>query len=224
MKLLERYEIRKQEDTAKVIDLYKGNLVKMDEPVDILVISALPNNYEAIEGTLIKALTDQGINIEKLAKYKAFDLREKYSCWLSQEIFLENNKFLIYPNELNGSVELSENLTPSQLEDYELQFKRILCFEPLPGINPAHVLEDIFLGLKIFLGPWDNECINTVAMPPVACGNQKLKIKEIFPNLLENAVKYMRRDLMLNYLKIIEINEDKAEKLQFMFQEFKREA
>jgi hypothetical protein len=223
MPLLEEYEIQDQHNQNKIISLHQGDLVFMEEAVDILVISALPNNYEPIDGTLIKALTDQGISVEILSKYKTFDLREKYSCWLSQEIHLEDNRFIIHPNELKTPVILNTDAEDADLEDYDLQFKRILCFEPLAGVNPADVLEDIFMTLKIFLGSWDQEIMDKVAMPAVACGNQQFKVGDIFPNLLENAVNYMRQNIGLRKLKIVEYNDEKAERLQLLFQEFERE-
>ena len=69
------------------IELYHGDLTAMspEEQVDILVISAFPFNYAPSPGTLMGALYDKGVSVYSLAQHPALDLRETFSCWLSDK-------------------------------------------------------------------------------------------------------------------------------------------
>lgn len=70
------------------IELYQGDLVALspDEVVDILIVSAFPNDYFPLRGTLIGALRENGVSVGELARHKCVDLREQFGCWLSEEI------------------------------------------------------------------------------------------------------------------------------------------
>src|SRR6266436_4083661 len=70
------------------LSLYVGSLMDMpaSEAVDVLVISSFPNDYLPTKGSLVGDLYRKGISVEELAKRKAVDLRETFSCWLSREI------------------------------------------------------------------------------------------------------------------------------------------
>lgn len=70
------------------IELYHGNLANLppDHAVDLLVVSANPDYYKPVRGTLIKALHDHGLSMAELADTKAVDLRHHFGCWLSAPI------------------------------------------------------------------------------------------------------------------------------------------
>lgn len=160
----------------KRIELYAGDLTVMtpDEAVDILVVSAFPNDYAPISTTLIGALYRRGISVAELAEHKAFDLRQTCSCWLSDEI-----------------------ATP----DPNIQFKRILCFEPHTRGTPPEVVGDIFRSLAPFLG--GQPPVSTVAMPVVASGNMMVPVEQMLTPLLDAAVNWMALGLPLKCLKIV---------------------
>jgi TIR domain len=162
------------ESGERRIELYVGDLTALPptEAVDVLVVSAFPDTYDPWPGTLIEALAKKGIAVSELAERKAVDLRQTCSCWLSDEL---------------------------AVEDPEIQFKRILCFEPLSRGAPAEVVGDIFRSLLPFLGDGG---VKTVAMPVVASGNAHVPVSEILPPLVEAAVHWMSLGVSLQRLKI----------------------
>src|SRR4051794_30552377 len=125
MKLLDRIVIPSNSG-ERTVELYHGDLT--DTPrqhaVDVLVVSAFHNVYSPTAGTLIGALNDKGISVRALAKSKAIDMRDQFSCWMSSEI----------EEDIPG-----------------IAFKRILCFEPLAKGNPSEVVGDIFQSLMPFV-------------------------------------------------------------------------
>ena len=110
-------------EDAGSIELYRGDLAALpdDEAVDILVVSAFPDDYTETAGALIGALGKTGLSVADLAANKALDLRSNRSCWLSAPI------------------------------DRRHGFQRLLCFEPLLNGTPPELVDDIFDSLDLVL-------------------------------------------------------------------------
>jgi hypothetical protein len=126
MELLGRISVGGAEE-SRSIELYRGDLVALpdDQTVDILVLSAFPDDYLATGGSLIGALAAAGLSLAELAARKALDLRSERSCWLSEEI----------PGARG--------------------FSRILCFEPLRSGTPPELVDDLFDSLdQVLLGDY----------------------------------------------------------------------
>jgi hypothetical protein len=175
------------------IELWEGDLTEMpgSESVDVLVVSAFPNDYSPLPGTLIGALDEKGLSVAELAEDKAEDLRQNFSCWLSHPVD----------------------------EGREVGVERILCFEPHHRGRPPEVVGDIFRSLAPFVaGP---EAVRTVAMPLVSSGDAGEPIDTMLPPLVEAAVKWMSAGLPLRKLKIVERNREKAARLAQLFSQLK---
>jgi hypothetical protein len=175
----------------RAISLYHGDLTRIppDEGVDLLVISAFPNDYYPTPTSLIGALDRAGVSVSALAQDKAEDLREQYDCWLSQPI-----------------------------DDVNLGFARILCFEPARRGSPPEVVGDIFRSLfPIIEG---GVPISTIAMSLVASGDARWPRDEIFEPLLTAAVRWLESGLRIDVIKIVERDRDKAEALRQMMARF----
>jgi hypothetical protein len=179
----------------KRIELYQGDLtnLKQDEAVDVLIVSAFPNDYTPTPSSLIGALQKKGVSVAQLATKKEIDLREVFSCWLSQEI-----------------------VSP----DPGIQFKHILCFEPLYRGSPPEVVGDIFRSLAPFLG--GDPPIASVAMPLIATGDQEVPISEMLPPLLDAAVHWMALGFPLKCMKIVAHSNVKVENAKRLFSQLKR--
>lgn len=102
------------------IELYCGDLAALPPKVmvDLLIVSAFPDDYLPTRTSLIGALYPR-INVAELATRKAQDLRDAFGCWISRE------------------------LTPSE----GLPYRRILCFEPARRGKPPEVVGDVFRAL-----------------------------------------------------------------------------
>ena len=181
MRLLDTISIRGKE--GKRIELYQGDLTTLrpDEAVDLLVVSAFPNDYLPTNTSLIGALYKKGLSVADLAQSKEKDLRRDFSCWLSHEISLSNQG---------------------------LRFKRILCFEPMVRGEPPELVGDIFRALTPIL--WEKPEISSVAMPIVAAGNQGYSISIMLVPLLEAAIQWMEKGLPLDCIKIVAYSEEQG--------------
>jgi TIR domain len=177
------------------IGIYEGDLTDLtpEEAVDVLVVSAFPNDYVPTSGSLIGALHRKGVAVQELALDKAADLRGAWSCWMSHEI---------------------ESIDPG------IQFKRILCFEPLVRGRSPEVVGDIFRSLVPFLG--DDPPIHSVAMPLVATGDQQVPIARMIGQLLDAAVHWMAIGLPLTELKIVARSSGPAQELAREFVRMKK--
>jgi hypothetical protein len=125
MQLLDSITVHRLGDTPRKIQLYRGDLTALipSEAVDVLVVSAFRGDYLPTQRSLIGALHRKKISVAELAKEKAVDLRDYFSCWLSQDLTK------LYP---------------------DCGFKRLLCFEPATG--PHEVVGHLFQALAPFLG------------------------------------------------------------------------
>lgn len=131
MKLLRSISVGSDND-ARAIELYRGDLTTLsdDDAVDILVVSAFPDDFTATTGSLIGALNRAGLSVAELAANKAIDLRSERSCWLSVPVGPQHG------------------------------FNRLLCFEPLKKGTPPELIDDVFDSLdQILLGEYKNAVV-----------------------------------------------------------------
>ena len=195
MRLLDRFAVE-HATGIRHVELHHGDLARipLEEAVDVLVVSAYPNDYGPTTGSLIGALHREGLSVAELAKRKAVDLRHAFSCWLS------------------------EDLGPAA-ERYG--FRRVLCFEPRVRGAPEDVVGEIFQSLMPFAH--GDPPIRTLAMPLVASGDQHVPTEAILPPLLEAAAHWLALGLPIDRLKIVERSEGKARDLAERFAAFKHE-
>jgi len=194
MVLLDKIGIHHNSE-ERFIELYRGDLTNMppDVAVDILIVSAFPNRYTAAKGSLIGALERKGVSLAVLAQAKEVDLRKPFSCWLSQKI---------------------------SSPDPGIQFKQILCFEPLVRGRLAEMTGDIFQCLMPIVS--GDKSINSVAMPLVASGYQNVPISDIIAPLIDAAVHWLAMGMPIKHLKIVEFSETKAAEIKGAFSILKK--
>lgn len=180
-------------DHEAIIQLFHGDLSALppEHAVDVMIVSAFPNNYEPIPGTLVAAIANKGVSWEELASNKASDMRMQLGCWLSEEM-------------------------PSYLQQI-LNSKRILCFEPRTLSNkPEQVVSNIFRCLNNFIIPdvetketWTTRQslhIHKIAMPMLATGNQKASVELMLPAILTASAFWLQQGLPLTEIKLVVYN------------------
>ena len=178
------------------IELHQGDLTDLSsqDAVDLLILSAFPGDYVPTQPSLIGALDRKGISVYYLAQNKAVDLRQAFSCWLSEKIH----------TDAQG-----------------IQFDRILCFEPHVRGYAPDVVGDIFRALAPFLG--GDPPIRTVAMPIVAAGDQGYSIATMLPQIIEAAVHWMGIGFPLETLKIFAYSDASARIAKQLFTKLKKQ-
>ena len=157
------------------VGLYHGDIaaIPAEHRVDLLVVSAFPNDYLETPASLIGALGRAGLSVGRLAQDKAIDLRATSGFWLSKPL---------------GP--LSESF----------QAARVACFEPLTLGVPESVVGHLFRGLFPFLD-FRNE--STVAMPLLATGDQRRPPERMLTAILDAATHWFGRGLPMRELKIV---------------------
>ena len=195
MELLDKITVHHQTGD-RYIELLYGDLTEIppEHTVDLLVISAFPNTYTPINTSLIGALDRKGLSVAELSKRKAADLRDYFSCWLSQDIA---------PTAASG-----------------LRFKRILCFEPLVRGRASQVVGDIFLSVTPFV--MSDSTITRIAMPLIATGNQGSAPTTMLTALIDASVHWLELGLPVTHIKIVENDRKKAMQLQNAFSDLKQ--
>jgi hypothetical protein len=189
MKLLDSISIEVGGRRPK-IELYSGDLAAIPQKIeiDLLIVSAFPDDYTPNPISLIGALARRGLHVAELARCKAMDLRAAFGSWLSEAL----------APAISG-----------------LPYRRILCFEPLQRGKPPEVVGDVFRALAPALsGP---PRVSSVAMPLIAAGNQGYGPEEILPPLIDAAVNWLRSGMPLSRLMIFVHNPRQAETTAKLF-------
>lgn len=190
MQLLDSITIR-SEHGAHRLEIFQGDLTDIppEHAVDVLVVSAFPDSYSVRNPrTVIGALHRRGITVRDLAKDKAADLRQSFSCWMSHKI----------QSDLPG-----------------IQFKRILCFEPKERGKAAEVVGDIFQSLMPFV--YGESPVTSIAMSLVATGSQRASVADILDPLVDASVNWLRLGLPVSAIKIVEYDRLKAMEMKGAF-------
>lgn len=189
MRLLDTFVVHHASE-PKYIKLYQGNLAEIpsDEAVDVLVVSAFPNDYYPTETSLIGALDRKGLSVANLARDKEVDFRESLSSWLSKDLLRGHPK---------------------------LGFRRILCFEPRTRGQAPEVVGDVFRAIMPFaLG---DPPIRSIAMPVLAAGDQGYDSEVMLTALFEASVHWLERGMPITVIKIVAFAEPAAQRLQRLF-------
>ena len=195
MNLLSQIEIPRTGGLA-IIQLLQGDLTALpvEHETDLLVMSAFPDDYIALKGSLIHAFQKKGLSIEELSHNKAADLRSQLHCWLSSPLSVNDQQ--------------------------KFNIKQILCFEPGEKIkHPEEVVGDIFRCINTFAFDDDN---NVVAMPIIATGYQKIPLEKMLPALLQASYFWLNNGLPLDCLKLVVHGDEKAQRAIALFNEFKK--
>jgi hypothetical protein len=173
MRQLKRLEIP---HSSKTIDLLLGDLAAIppEHAVDLLALSAFRGDYTPTPSSLIGGLAAKGLSVARLAEVPEQDLRDSYSCWLSRPI------------------------GPLQAQ---LNFSRILCYEPREPESAAEHIGDIFRGLIPFV--LGEPKVRSVAMPILAGGDMNQPVEEMLSALIGAGFNWLTRGVPVDTIKIV---------------------
>jgi hypothetical protein len=166
------------------IQLLVGDLtaIPKEHNADILVVSAFPNDYTPLPGSLMCALHDKGIDVGELARDKAVNLVQELGCWLSRPL--------------------------SKAQQEQFNFKQILCFEPSREAGePEAIVGNIFRCINNFVFEDNN---NVIAMPVLASGRQKVPVEKMLPAMLDACIFWLESGVPLDCIKLILHRDEQA--------------
>jgi hypothetical protein len=176
------------------ISFWLGNPANVDraDSVDLIVVSAFPNDYLPTKWSIIGALHRKGLSVAALAQDKEIDLRETAGFWLSRPLSTQTSPVVA---------------------------KRILCFEPaFLHDRPAAVVGNLFRGLFPFLSDREEA---KIAMAVIATGAQGEAPERMLRALVTAALEWMSRGLPIRELMIMEQESSRVERLAPLFAELK---
>ena len=174
----------------KHLRLYQGDLsaIPTVESVDLLVVSAFPNDYLPTRSSLIGALHRRGISVSSLAQDKDADLRASFSSWLSRDLSTQ------FPTA---------------------GFTRILCFESFLRAAPPETVGDIFRAIMPFaLG---DPPMRTMAMPILSAGDQGFDAEIMLRAIFDAATHWLAAGLPLHTVKLVVHDPGLVERLSKLF-------
>lgn len=180
----------------RVLQLCMGDVTDMgsNDQIDFLVVSALPDDYSPVSGSVIAGLSQKGISVDMLSKNKAADYEPVMPCWISQPVTSSSSG---------------------------IEFKRILLFEPAdPASSAQGLLPDVFTALSCFNGVKNT----TVAIPMMCTGSGGADLAKIFYGLFYAAAfGQSSASFPLSVVKLVVRDQAQLNKVQPLFTAFKQD-
>ena len=172
----------------RTIELYRGDLTRLDDHVDVLVISCFRGSYHPTTGTVVAALRDCGVDVEACAAAPALDLRQPFGT-RSAEPLRDGPADRVLCAELRtlwGRVQGAAE-------------------------SPLAAFEDVFVTLSTFEARGGSA--RCVAMPALGAGSQGLDAAAVADALVRSAPAYLRRSATTERLLFVEIDGARADAL-----------
>jgi len=153
------------------------------EPVDLLVISAFPNDYFVMPGTVICRLGDIGIDVQAEAEQKIHDWRTQWYCWIS-----------------------------GLLPEAPHCIRRLVCFEHGGGMDsPENVVGNVFRSVREFLltakeaspGGQERQDAGILRLPLLSTGNQGAAKTVMLAALISQAQLHLAAGLPVSRIQLV---------------------
>lgn len=181
----------------KSIELWCADLTDFPQPIDVLVVSAYKHDYVPVDKSLIGALFNKkGIDVSKLAEDPEIDLRKSQNVWLSREL---------------------------DIEKYHI--RRIACVEMMNFRHASISLTDIQKTMTALFGmlaaaQYENIELETVAMPVLGTGSQRLSTKDMLSVLIPEGKRGLENIRDISKLLIVDRDAEKMSDLSAAMNEY----
>ena len=174
----------------KEISVHACNILELDEPIDIMTISAFYRNYEPTPGTLLEALKQREIDIEALALEPEIDLRKQCGIWLSGQIPAAR-----LPIGRIGCIEMSPY--ERDRSGWHSREKQIIS-----SIQAYFRLLDIasLMGLPM----------ETVGIPVLGGGSQRISVDLVTRPIMNECMRFLKSNDAVRQIRIITNNHRQA--------------
>lgn len=170
-------------DGEKILEVYCHDITTFSDDIDVLTISAYSRRYFPSKRTVIASLAKKRrINVKHLAQKAWLDLRKGAACWMSGEIESEKRKTGENSSNTYGRI---SRIGCLEMRDYTIDDSGDKT-EPLKEIATYFRMLD--------LASAAGASIETVAMPILGGGAQKIDRKMVVIPLVNEAVSFLKRN------------------------------
>lgn len=177
-KLIHCFELVDISGERRTLELLVGDVTgaSKESPIDMLVVSAFPNSYDPTLGTVIRCLSELGINLELEAGCKLRDWRPSWQCWISKTLGVSSN------------------------------IRQLVCFEHGFRHNPEDVIGNVFRAIREFLleeSEHGQREIETLRLPLLSTGYQGGSKPAVLTALVTQAMLHLAAGLPVRRIQLV---------------------
>ena len=174
LKVVKAYTVEDTKGDTHHLELCVGDLLGRGagEP-ELLMISSFPDDYSPVQGTVVGALADIGVNVATLAAEKYRDWRRHWQTWFS------------HPLPKKSPV------------------RQIGCFEHGFSLDPAAVVGNVFRSVSELALEPGGRPIQLLRMPLLATGNQASDKFSMLRAILDQAQLHLRAGLPIGTFQLV---------------------
>ncbi len=177
---------------AKSVSVVCGDIRELDRPLDVMTVSAFIRNYRPTRRTMIGALSDKGISVQALSTDPAIDLRSYCNVWLSKEIPAAG-----LPIRRIGCIEMGDRFVARSKEEK----------------NESSILSIFKAYFRLLdLAADTGVEIKTLGLLIPGTGNQRFSDALVLTPILNECIRFLKRNETVRSIVIIERDTDKAGK------------
>ena len=169
----------------KTVAVLVGDVLSVDERIDVLTVSSFARSYHPTPYTLFGSLFKAGIDVARLAAFPYIDLRERCDVWLSEAV--EN------PNHDIGRIGCVEMRS---------LFEETALDSPLEAIRAYFHMLDLatIAGVEI----------KTLALPLLGSGAERMNAALVLIPIVSECLAFLRRNASVERILFVDIRESRA--------------